>query len=103
MTPIGYKLLFHLFKGAGDRSKQIIQPDSDPYEYCDHIQSEVKKARQRVVTREIRQNLSAEDMEVEREAQRKQLEEIFKLMEQQNDKFGMESMDQVQEQMRLYA
>ena len=39
----------------------------------------------------------------EREVQRKQLEDIFKLMEQNNDKFGIKSFDDIQDQMTLYA
>ena len=39
----------------------------------------------------------------EREVQRKQLEEIFKLMAQNDDKFGVNSFDEIQEQMTLYA
>ena len=39
----------------------------------------------------------------EREVQRKQLEDIFKLMDQNNDKFGINSFDDIQDQMTLYA
>lgn len=75
----------------------------DPLQYCEHIQSEVKKARHRVATKEIRRNLTAEEMENEREIQRKQIEDIFKLMEQHSDKFGVASEDDVRQQMKLYV
>lgn len=74
----------------------------DPVQYCEHIQSEVKKARHRAATKEIRQNLSSDDIEKEREIQRKQLEDIFKLMEQNSDKFGDTSEEDFHQQMRLY-
>lgn len=35
--------------------------------------------------------------------QRKQLEEIFKLLETDKDKFGVSSMDDLQAQMKLYT
>lgn len=75
----------------------------DPLQYCEHIQSEVKKARHRVATKEIRQNLTAEDMVNEKDIQRKQIEDIFKLMEQNSDKFGTSSEADVQQQMKLYV
>ncbi|KAL3876047.1 hypothetical protein ACJMK2_033932 [Sinanodonta woodiana] len=75
----------------------------DPVEYCEHIQSEVKKAQLRVTNKKLEQNLTVEQLKDEREIQRKQLEEIFKLIKDQNDKFGISSIDDIQEQMKLYA
>lgn len=72
-------------------------------QYCEHIQSQVKKARQRVATKEIQQNLTAEEIENEREIQRKQIEDIFKLMEQNSEKFGVTSEEEMLQQMRLYV
>ncbi|KAK3612271.1 hypothetical protein CHS0354_039552 [Potamilus streckersoni] len=75
----------------------------DPVEYCEHIQSEVKKAQLRVTNKKLEQSLTEEQLKDEREIQRKQLEEIFKLIKDQNDKFGISSIDDIQEQMKLYA
>ncbi|XP_045213505.1 matrix-remodeling-associated protein 7-like [Mercenaria mercenaria] len=89
---------------ANKQSEQeTVDSKIDPVQYCEHIQSEVKKARHRVATQEIRQNLTAEDMEKEREIQRKQLEDIFKLMEQNSDKFGASSEEDIRQQMKLYV
>ncbi|XP_052770160.1 matrix-remodeling-associated protein 7-like [Mya arenaria] len=76
-------------------------PEIDPVQYCEHIQSEVKKARQRVASKH--QKLSAEEMEKEQEIQRKQIEDILKLMEENDDKFGETKRDDLQQQMRLYV
>lgn len=36
-------------------------------------------------------------------AQRKQLEDIFKMMEQNKDKFGVDSFQELEDQMKLYS
>ncbi|XP_076366309.1 uncharacterized protein LOC143255087 [Tachypleus tridentatus] len=50
----------------------------------------------------ISAGLTEEQKKVEEEARKKQLAEIFKLMQNQQEKFGMTSMDDVVEQMKLY-
>ncbi|OWF47980.1 uncharacterized protein LOC110453664 [Mizuhopecten yessoensis] len=77
--------------------------DIDPVEYCEHIQSEVKKAKQRVTTKKIVEELTPEQVQNEREIQHQQLQNIFRLMQTQSDKFGVNSIDEVQQQMKLYA
>lgn len=47
--------------------------------------------------------MTDEDLEKEREIQRKQMEDIFKLMEQHTDKFGVSSREDIQQQMKLYV
>lgn len=75
----------------------------DPVYYCEHIQGEIKKVKQDVTTRKICETLSEEQIAEEKQRQRDQLAEIFKLMQEQEEKFGINSMDEIQEQMRLYA
>lgn len=75
----------------------------DPLYYCEHIQSEIKKVKQGVTTRKICQDMSEDQMAEERQRQRDQLAEIFRLMQEQQDKFGINSMEEMQDQMRLYA
>ncbi|XP_060071344.1 uncharacterized protein LOC132551247 [Ylistrum balloti] len=77
--------------------------DIDPVEYCEHIQSEVKKAKQRVTTKKIVEELTPEQVKEELEIQQQQLQNIFQLMQTQNEKFGVNSLDEVQQQMKLYA
>lgn len=50
----------------------------------------------------IEAEMTEEQKEEERQAQRRQLEEIFKLMENNKDEFGLSSVDEIQEQMKLY-
>ena len=83
--------------------EEVTNGTLDPAEYCGHIQSEVKKAKMRVATKHLSQNMSKAQMEEEREVQSKQLQEIFKLMQTQNDQFGVDSVDDVSEQMKLYV
>ncbi|XP_071107583.1 matrix-remodeling-associated protein 7-like [Haliotis cracherodii] len=75
----------------------------DPVEYCEHIQGEVKRVKQRVTTKKIEEGLTADQLKEEQEIQRNQLQQIFKMMETQPDKFGVTSMDDVQHQMSLYG
>ncbi|KAK7113654.1 hypothetical protein V1264_012903 [Littorina saxatilis] len=75
----------------------------DPVYYCEHIQGEIKKVKQDVTTRKICENLSEEEIESEKQRQRDQLEEIFRLMQEQQERFGISSFDEMQDQMRLYS
>ena len=63
----------------------------------------MKKTKQRVALKKIEAEMTKEQRELEREIQRKQLEDIFKLMEEQKEEFGISSVDDVQEQMKLYV
>lgn len=78
-------------------------PKIDPVEYCEHIQSEVKKAKQRLTEKKFNQVLSPEQIQEEKAMQRQQLEAIFKLMKDQDKQFGVGCIEDVQSQMKLYA
>ncbi|XP_063444442.1 matrix-remodeling-associated protein 7-like isoform X2 [Mytilus trossulus] len=86
-----------------DRDEGGDAPEVDPMQYCEHIQSEVKKAKFRVAEKKIGETMTADQIAEEKEMQRKQLEEIFRLMQEQNDKFGVNSVEDIQNQMKLYA
>ncbi|KAH9514470.1 hypothetical protein Btru_025335 [Bulinus truncatus] len=75
----------------------------DPVDYCEHIQGEIKRVQQSVATKSIAKHLTEDQLKEEREVQRRQLEEIFKLMQEQQDRFGIGTMDDMQEQLKLYA
>lgn len=75
----------------------------DPKEYCDHIPSQVKRTQQRVAVQKIEESMDEKDKEHEREVQRQQLEAIFNLMAEEKEKFGLDSMDDVQNQMQMYV
>lgn len=79
------------------------EPVIDPVTYCEHIQGEIKKVKQKVATRKICEGLTKEQLAEERERQREQLSQIFKLMQEQKERFGINSMEEMQDQMRLYA
>ncbi|KXJ26654.1 uncharacterized protein LOC110240059 [Exaiptasia diaphana] len=66
----------------------------------ENIQTYYKTSRLHI--KEMEGMLSRQEREQERIAQRKQLEEIYKLMAQEKEKFGVDSMDQIEDQMRLY-
>ena len=80
-----------------------LQPEVDPMTYCEHIQSEVKKAKQRVTAKKFNKDLTEAQIEEEREVQMKQLQSIFEMMQTDRERFGINSLDDVQSQMKLYA
>ncbi|XP_031555889.1 uncharacterized protein LOC116292674 [Actinia tenebrosa] len=67
----------------------------------ENIQTYYKTSKLQI--KEMEDMLTRQERELEREAQRKQLEEIFKLMASEKEKFGVDSMDQVEDQMKLYV
>lgn len=89
--------------GDGPVYPPNLQPEVDPMTYCEHIQSEVKKAKQRVTAKKFNKELTEEQIEEEREVQRKQLQSIFEMMKTDSERFGISSLDDVQSQMKLYA
>ncbi|EDO44897.1 predicted protein [Nematostella vectensis] len=66
-----------------------------------NLQTYYKASRLKI--KEMEKSLSTDEKEKEREAQRKQLEEIFHLMAAQKDKFGVDSYNDVEDQMKLYS
>jgi len=47
--------------------------------------------------------LTRQQLEEEREIQRRQLEDIFRLMEDNKETFGVNDVNDVQDQMKLYV
>jgi len=47
--------------------------------------------------------MTAEERDKEREIQRHQLEEIFRVMEEQKDTFGVKDVTDIQEQLKMYV
>jgi len=81
---------------------QRLRETQDPVSYCEHIQGEVKRVKQKLATKRIQETLTQEQIDEEKKVQQQQLEAIFKLMQEQSEKFGLTSMDDVQDQMSLY-
>ncbi|XP_070580616.1 matrix-remodeling-associated protein 7-like [Ptychodera flava] len=75
----------------------------DPLEYSEHIQGKVKQAKAKYITKQIEKKMTANQIAEEREVQRRQLEAIFNLMKQSENKFGTSSMEDIDEQFKLYA
>ncbi|KAK3728628.1 hypothetical protein QZH41_011703 [Actinostola sp. cb2023] len=66
----------------------------------ENIQTYYKSSRLHI--KELEGTLTRQEKEQEQLAQRKQLEEIYKLMAREKDKFGVDSMDEIEDQMKLY-
>jgi DNA topoisomerase VI subunit B len=75
----------------------------DPVEYCTHIQSQIKQTQHRLAQEKVMSKLSQKQQEEEREIQRRQLEDIFRLMEEHKEKFGVSDVGDVKEQLKLYV
>ncbi|XP_006818442.1 uncharacterized protein LOC100376018 [Saccoglossus kowalevskii] len=76
---------------------------SDPVGYTEHIQGKVKQARAKYITKQIEKKMTPNQIEEERETQRRQLAAIYSLMKESEDKFGVDSVTEVNEQFKLYA
>ena len=83
-------------------SENFTKSVQDPVTFCEHIQSEVKKAEQKFATKKLQEEMSAEQIAEERVIQQQQLSAIFKMMEDDSDKFGISSLGDMTDQMKLY-
>lgn len=70
--------------------------------FCSHIQSQIKQTKQRIAQKKIEEKMTAEERSKEREIQRQQLEDIFRVMEGQKEMFGVSDVSDVQEQLKMY-
>ncbi|XP_022788429.1 matrix-remodeling-associated protein 7-like [Stylophora pistillata] len=66
-----------------------------------NIQTYYKSSRLGI--KDIENQMTEEELDQEKEMRRKQLEEIFKLLETDRDKYGVTTMDDLQAQMKLYS
>jgi len=76
---------------------------SDPLKFCSHIQGQIKQTKHRIAQQKIEEKMTAEERDKEREIQRRQLEEIFSVMEEQKDTFGVKDVTDIQEQLKMYV
>ncbi|RZF39641.1 hypothetical protein LSTR_LSTR001162 [Laodelphax striatellus] len=65
------------------------------------IFSQLKAVRQPIV-QQISSGLTEDQLKEEREAEAQQLAEIFQLLQNQEDKFNVSSMEELEDQMKLY-
>ncbi|KAG7157706.1 matrix-remodeling-associated protein 7-like isoform X2 [Homarus americanus] len=67
------------------------------------LTGEVKKVERRALERTVESQMTDEQRQAEREAQTEQLAAIFKMMQDQEDKFGQTTIDDIKDQMKLYC
>jgi len=72
--------------------------DDNPYRGRFFQSKKVEKAK-----KDIEGSMTEEERQQEAEMRRQQLENIFKLMQEQEEKFGMSSVNDVQEQLKMYS
>lgn len=88
---------------------KIDEPEDDEQELqrlldmAHHAPGDVKKAQRRALERNIETHMSDEQRQAEREAQSQQLAAIFKMMKEQEEKFGETTIDEIKDQMKLYC
>ena len=101
---ICYHCLISDGPGGDINASQVPRNGSrDPLEFCEHIPGEVKRVKARMAQQKMEEEMTAEAREQERQAQRDQLEAIFKMLKDQEDKYGINSMKDMEEQMKLYT
>ncbi|XP_019642060.1 PREDICTED: trans-Golgi network integral membrane protein 2-like [Branchiostoma belcheri] len=88
----------------GEEEKKTTSPVPDSDDDVKKVKEEIyeEACPQRKVYKEAERGMTDEDRETERRIQREQLAAIFKLMQDNEDKFGVQSYDDVEEQMKLY-
>ncbi|KAE9551670.1 hypothetical protein FO519_005110 [Halicephalobus sp. NKZ332] len=67
------------------------------------LHGKLATAQLRAKTQKIESGMTDEEREHERKTRNEQLAKIFSMMEQQSEKFGIQSEDDLQEQMKLYS
>ncbi len=77
--------------------------ERDPVEFCEHIPGEVKRVKAKIAQKKLEEEMTEEQKLNEREVQREQLKSIFNLLKEQEDKFGIGSVDQMEQQMKMYV
>ena len=70
--------------------------------FVEHIPAQVKQVQQRCISKEIQSKMTPEEIKREYEVRKQQLEEIYKLMKEQDESFGINSMDDISEQVQYY-
>ncbi|XP_049959359.1 uncharacterized protein LOC126475495 [Schistocerca serialis cubense] len=62
----------------------------------------IKLARQEAIEQELAAGLTDQQLQQEKETEQAQLAAIFKLLQEQEEKFQVSSMEELQEQLKLY-
>lgn len=88
------------FFSTGESETEEIRPVDKTY--AQHIPAQVKLAQQRCISKEIQSKMSQEELKREYEVRKQQLEQIYQLMQEQGDDFGIESMEDMSKQMQYY-
>uniref|UniRef100_A0A8D9B977 Matrix-remodeling-associated protein 7 helical domain-containing protein n=1 Tax=Cacopsylla melanoneura TaxID=428564 RepID=A0A8D9B977_9HEMI len=65
--------------------------------------SNVRLGNHKTIVDQLKSHLTEEDLAEEKKIESQQLEEIFKLMKNQEDKFHIESKQDIQDQLKLYG
>ncbi|XP_033630487.1 matrix-remodeling-associated protein 7-like [Asterias rubens] len=86
-----------------------IQPlDEDEKKRLEEIaamenQEKLDRRKIKELEEEVQKSMSEQQLDDERKTRQAQLEAIFSLMQENNDRFGIESVDDVQKQYKLYV
>ncbi|XP_046404601.1 uncharacterized protein LOC124169849 isoform X2 [Ischnura elegans] len=67
-----------------------------------HVMSKVKRAKQKAIEKILTEQLSEEQRQHEKEIEKKQLSQIFQLLQEQEEKFQINSQEELHEQLKLY-
>lgn len=67
-----------------------------------HTWSQIKAARHSAIVDQLTASLTDEQLQEERKIEAQQLEAIFKLLQNQEDKFQVGTMQELQDQLKLY-
>lgn len=69
----------------------------------DRLLSQLSHGKRKSIADKLRHQLSEEELAYEKRVESEQLEEIFKLMKNQHEKFSVDSKQDIEEQLKLYG
>ncbi|KAI5720856.1 hypothetical protein M8J77_012534 [Diaphorina citri] len=95
------KLLFQDQGGAVDN--QSPQKDNHSTGSQESIGPKLKLGQSKTIVDQLKSHLTEEELANEKRIESQQLEEIFKLMKNQEDKFHLGSKQDIQDQLKLYG
>lgn len=92
-------------QGTDVTSEHALSSENNPYDdgvSKSGLLKKIKLARQEAIEQELAAGLTDQQLQQERETEQAQLAAIFKLLQQQEEKFQVSSMEELQEQLKLY-
>jgi len=88
-------------QSSRSQCKDIPPPESDEVRDAE-IVTQLKLSKQSLLAEQVAATLTEDQLKEEREMEQQQLQVIFQLLQSQEDKFQVSSLEELHDQMKLY-